>query len=741
MHLNEHEWEVARSFCSSLPSSRGASEDEDWIPPPSKRQNRFNLFDSLSQSIQKLPKGIPTDGGSGNINHEQPKALAWYTCGPTTYAPAHMGHARTYVCFDIMRRVLEYQYDVTDTESVGDTAPFPPMFVMNITDVDDKILAAAAEAAASKDPENSLSSPEEDPETALELARRYEAEFWNDLDSLNCLRPHVVTRVTEHVESDIVPYIQRLVEQGMAYKANDGVYFHVRAYNEKLQGTTKYGKLAPVAASEDVVFETTRPAEMDSNVSTRPSNDKKDPRDFVLWKCRKPGESLWWKSPWGDGRPGWHIECSAMIEAVQRQFRDTHRFYVHAGGIDLKFPHHTNEIAQAEAFGQTGEWIPHWVHTGHLHIDGLKMSKSLKNFVSIQEFLSSSLVAGNESTGLECPADDFRLWCLGLSGSYRGPATFSTDQISQARAIRQKIARFLMDGEDMIETCDDIEFSSRQKKWREEDCRFLERVHQCQQKAISALSNDLDGSTFLKELVLIAEYGMSHLGKNASSHSSVGPMEPVQAVVDIMRRMLALVGFSEKTTRVGMREHRYHSYENDSSMGNVVGGEVALTDELVRFRSAVRKLALEDAHNKTASQNMKEILALCDSLRDTALPEMGIEVSDGKSDRDDEGVTKKQWQFCFPTSAQSYVNEESRDADVGSAATKPIDLTSIPLEDLFRVGPYDGMFSDYTDDGIPTTNSDGTDVSKRLLKKLLKKRDTHKKRLESAATATSVMKK
>eukprot|EP00980_Cylindrotheca_fusiformis_P011865 scaffold2817_cov130-Cylindrotheca_fusiformis.AAC.20 len=343
----------------------------------------IHLYDTLSEGIRSLP--------------ETDKGLAWYTCGPTTYAPAHLGHARTYVSIDILRRVVE------------DQSTKAPLFVMNITDIDDKILAAAKDSGMSPS----------------ELARKYENEFWEDMDSLNCLRPHVVTRVSERVESDIIPYIDNLLQKGIAYQAEDGVYFDIKAFDEQMGNLTRYGKLAPPSASKDLNLEF---GEMKKNA-------KKDRRDFALWKKQKSGELISWNAPWGHGRPGWHIECSAMIEAVQKQFEDTHRFLIHAGGVDLKFPHHTNEIAQAEAYRGESDWIAHWVHTGHVHIDGLKMSKSLKNFISIREFLGGRSLA----SPLESPGDDFRLWCLGLSGSYRAPTSFSEKQLLDARAARRKI--------------------------------------------------------------------------------------------------------------------------------------------------------------------------------------------------------------------------------------------------------------------------------------------------------------
>jgi cysteinyl-tRNA synthetase len=613
----------------------------------------MRLYDSLSETVQALPED------------SSEKALAWYTCGPTTYAPAHMGHARTYVCLDILRRVMEAHM------------PKAPLFVMNITDVDDKILAAAKEQKIAP----------------IDLARRFEADFWKDLDALHCLRPHVVTRVTEYVESDIVPYIERLVDQGMAYEAEDGVYFHVRAYNERLGHITKYGKLAPPAASQDIDIT----AKDDKSSTTTPVM-KHDPRDFVLWKKRKPDEAMAWPSPWGEGRPGWHIECSAMIEAIQIKFQDTHQFLVHAGGVDLKFPHHTNEIAQAEAYGAK-EWIPHWVHTGHVHIDGLKMSKSLKNFVSIQEFLTKV----DSASALESPADDFRLWCLGLSGSYRGPATFSRDRIAEARSIRQKLLRFLIEGEEWISGS-----QTATKIWNDEAQELFLASENARERGIEALMNDMDGSTFVDELVQVAELGNTYLSQNDR-----GPIEPLKAAISNLRDLLSLVGFSEKTTRAGLGLS-----EQGAKSSHSLGDERAVIDAMVHFRSAVRHAALEDAKGKTASPNMKKILRLCDDARNSILPKLGIELRDSNTEEGDG------WRICLPRS------DESQTSDREHQKSPSMDLESTPLEDFFRVGQYEGMFSEFNEDGIPIINADGFEVSKRMLKKLLKKREAHKRRLE-----------
>lgn len=622
----------------------------------------ISMFDSLSESIQPLPS---IEG----------KGLAWYTCGPTTYAPAHLGHARTYVCIDIVRRVLEAQARVHEK--------VPPLFVMNITDVDDKIIAAASEQQVSP----------------IDLARKFEAEFWKDLDALNCLRPHVVTRVTESIEPHIVPYIERLVAKGMAYETEDGVYFDVRAYNERLGKMTRYGKLAPAAAAQDL--EVTR--RDDSSGVSR----KKDSRDFVLWKLKKADESLSWPSPWGDGRPGWHIECSAMIEAVQKQFQLTHRFLVHAGGVDLKFPHHTNEIAQSEAYRQVGDWIPHWVHTGHLHIDGLKMSKSLKNFISIQDFLAEY----NTGSTLESPSDDFRLWCLSLSGSYRGAATFSKERLAEARAIRQQILRFLMEGQSWVYRMEG-EPQESSKVWGDADHRFWLECHEAHRLTLQALNHDVDGAEFLKHCLRIVSAGKQYM-----STRDRGPMECMNAVLSNFRETLSMVGFTMRTTGAGLSRGNDASFE---AMSEVVGGERVVLDILTKFRSAVRHSALEDASAGEATENMKRVLDLCDDIRDVELPKIGVELIDDKVDGGGDG-----WRMCLPKTEEDKLSETSKKP----RASNRSDLSNVALQDLFRVGQYEGLFSQYTADGIPTHNADGSEISKRALKKLLKKREAHKERI------------
>jgi cysteinyl-tRNA synthetase len=681
------------------------------------RPSSLKLYDSLSQSIQDVSGSAHSTGEDGNTGTA--KGLAFYTCGVTPYAPSHLGHARTYVCLDILRRVLEQEH--SQTESLSSSPSPPPLFVMNITDVDDKILATADEQSIAP----------------VDLARHWEVEFWKDMDALNCLRPHVVTRVTEYVDSDIVPYIQRLMDLKMAYTiADDGVYFDVKAYEDKMQiMSSRYGKLAPPATATDTLFTTERiDSSSDPSKITKPASQKRDARDFVLWKRQKEGERMYWASPWGNGRPGWHIECSAMIEAVQERFRETHTFQMHAGGVDLKFPHHTNEIAQAEAYHSQDigavpgkEWIPHWVHTGHLHIDGLKMSKSLKNFVTIQDMLSES----TSESSLSSRADDFRLWCLGLSGSYRGAATYSPERIQQAGAVRQKMVRFLLDGEEWLRKVGDV----GSKKWKDEDMQFFESVREASVNSHQALLSDLDGSTYVKDMVKVAELGQTYL-LDKSSSSVNGPTEPVQSVLLTLRGMLSLVGFSDATCRAGLDDSSgRQSSSSSSSSSNVVGGERALLDELVRFRAAVRQAAIADLSSKTPNKDKaqhqagQEIMRLCDDARDNIFPRIGVELLDGKVHS--ESGDQDMWKFCVPHTPEDPNTGNDRTEETKTSPAT-IDLRTIPLQDLFKVAPYEGQFSEYDADGMPTLNADGSALSNRLVQKLRKKRDKHAKRLQNS---------
>lgn len=231
---------------------------------------------------------------------------------------------------------------------------------MNITDIDDKIIKTANEQGI----------------PFSELSRRFETEFLDDMKNLNVELPDVITRVSEFVP-EIIRFIEKIIENGYAYEANGSVYFDVKKFHEADNHT--YAKLEPTSVNDDNLLQ-----ESEGVLTEVDVKDKKNKQDFALWKKSKPEEPFW-DSPWGKGRPGWHIECSAMASEF---FKET-PIDIHSGGIDLRFPHHDNEIAQSEAYYNCNHWITYFIHTGHLHIEGRKMAKSLKNFITIKHILKN----------------------------------------------------------------------------------------------------------------------------------------------------------------------------------------------------------------------------------------------------------------------------------------------------------------------------------------------------------------
>lgn len=293
-----------------------------------------------------------------------------YACGPTVYNYIHIGNARPICVFDVLRRYLEYRgYKVT--------------FVQNFTDIDDKIIKRANEEGS----------------TFTEVSEKYIKEFWKDAEGLNFRPATVHPKATENVDK-IIEIVQGLIDNGHAYEVDGDVYFSPKTFNE-------YGKLSHQPLEE-----------LEAGARIMVGDIKKDPMDFALWKSAKPGEP-YWESPWGKGRPGWHIECSAMVCRYLGESID-----IHCGGQDLIFPHHENEIAQSECF--TGKpFANYWMHNGYINVDNVKMSKSLGNFFTVRDVA--------EKYGYE------PIRYLMISSSYRSPINYSVDIIEQCKASLSRL--------------------------------------------------------------------------------------------------------------------------------------------------------------------------------------------------------------------------------------------------------------------------------------------------------------
>ena len=317
----------------------------------------MKIFNTLTRQKDEL---VPITPGEVKI----------YACGPTVYNYIHIGNARPLCVFDVLRRYLEWRgYKVN--------------FVQNFTDIDDKLIKKANEEGI----------------TVPEVAARYIEEFWVDAKGLNVREATVHPKATENI-AEIQRIISELVEKGFAYAVNGDVYFRSKKFDE-------YGKLSH------------QPLE-DLEAGARIATDdiKEDPMDFCLWKGAKPGEPAW-ESPWGEGRPGWHIECSAMAEKYLGKTID-----IHCGGLDLIFPHHENEIAQSECANGCN-FAHYWMHNGFINVDNHKMSKSLGNFFTVRDVA--------EKYGYE------PIRYLMISSQYRGPINYSVDIIEQGKNALERL--------------------------------------------------------------------------------------------------------------------------------------------------------------------------------------------------------------------------------------------------------------------------------------------------------------
>jgi len=328
----------------------------------------LNLYNTLTRSVQEF---VPLDSPK--------KKVGMYCCGPTVYDFAHIGNWRTFVFADLVRRTLEFSgYDV--------------QHVMNITDVEDKIIKRVREQKT----------------TLREFTGKFETAFLDDLKALGCREPHQKPRATEHIP-EIIALIEKLVARGVAYKAADGsVYFSIEKYRSCGCG---YGQLLKLNLDEMRAGERVASDEY----------EKESVADFALWKARVPDDGdVFWPSPFGEGRPGWHIECSAMsIKALGETFD------LHLGGEDLKFPHHEDEIAQSE--GATGKpFVKYWLHGAHLLVEGKKMSKSLGNFFTLRDLQARGF------TGRE-------VRYLLLTAHYRETFNFTLDGLAGAKTALARI--------------------------------------------------------------------------------------------------------------------------------------------------------------------------------------------------------------------------------------------------------------------------------------------------------------
>ena len=348
----------------------------------------------------------------------EPGKVRFYSCGPTVYDFFHIGNARPFIVFDVLRRWLEHE-------------GYTVKFVQNFTDIDDKMIHRAHREGI----------------TVSELAEKFIAEYNKDADALGIHRPDVAPRATEHIP-EIIATIERIIANGHAYVSEGDVYFDIRSW-------PKYGSLCKQNLED-----------MEAGARVEPGEKKRDPLDFALWKAEKPGEPSW-ESPWGKGRPGWHIECSAMSSKYLGENID-----IHSGGVDLMFPHHENEAAQSEAASGSGKpFVNYWLHNGFLLIDSEKMAKSLGNFVTARDALK------------QYPPLAIRFFML--SAHYRSPINFSRESLEQSAA-----------GVERLRNCrSDLDFAAKTRRNDSSDfdvAKYRSELEELHTKFADAMNDDFN---------------------------------------------------------------------------------------------------------------------------------------------------------------------------------------------------------------------------------------------------------
>ncbi|KAJ7162097.1 tRNA synthetases class I (C) catalytic domain-containing protein [Mycena filopes] len=757
-----------------------------WSPPARQREDPvLKVYNSLTKSKNEF---VPSNG----------RRVKWYNCGPTVYDASHMGHARNYVTQDILRRIMSdyFGYDVH--------------FVMNVTDIDDKIIKRARqnhlldkfrEETSSVSPEliarvhdawrahvrealskgllesdapkageedkawprlaeliqnkdwkqeclrrdekfdmyfssasqtlaalevaraqlstgnnsqeaahkliadskdilsqaldDQYKSTVTDPSIARSLAAYWEGQFFDDMARLRVREPDTVTRVTEYVP-EIVAFVEGIVKNGFGYEAEGSVYFDTEAFDNS--PGHDYAKLEPWSKGNRELLE-------DAEGALAQKTGRRS-ADFALWKASRPGEPSW-PSPWGPGRPGWHIECSVMASAILGDNMD-----IHSGGIDLAFPHHDNEMAQSEAFHQCGAWVNYFIHTGHLHIEGLKMSKSLKNFITIDEILQ------------KYTARQLRLAFLTQIWSAKVDFTDSL-MTGEVRSLETAINNFFTNVSALLSQANADGTRSDGYHHYEEPERELRAVlYEAQYAFRAALCDSFNTPAALAVLRDLITRTNVYLTARGRAQVNLQLLENSARWVGEMLRMFGLgAGPAEEL-----------GWGNDDAGAAAAGGvnreEVLMPyiRSLSTFRDSVRRLAM--GKGETALQ---DILALCDRLRDVDLVPLGVALDDQE---DGKALVK-----LVPPAELLRAREEKR-AQAAAKAAKSADAAAavaakraaklekgrVPPQERFRPpNVAEGTYGSWDAEGVPLTDGEGKELSKNAKKNVVKEWGAQKK--------------
>ncbi|AMD19573.1 HCL578Cp [Eremothecium sinecaudum] len=737
---------VTRTIMSSSTSKIAQPK---WIKPDAiKEQPALKLYNSLTRNKDEF---VPIS---------KSRKVTWYSCGPTVYDAAHMGHARNYVTIDINRRILEdyFGYDVD--------------FVQNVTDIDDKIIIRARQehlfekyvsecskvddaclkkvkeailayisskvdskietiesynewekkidlgkvkvedpklamhVAAVRKAVDALNGHDQkpvrefldavkdvlvpvldsefgasitDPEVFRKLAAYWERSFNEDMRRLNVRAPTVTTRVSEYVD-EIITFVKRIIDNGYAYVTDDGsVYFDTVRFDSA--PNHDYAKCQPWNRGQHDLI-------ADGEGALSSSSGKRSANDFALWKASKAGEPQW-ESPWGAGRPGWHIECSVMASDVLGSTID-----IHSGGIDLAFPHHDNELAQSEACFENSQWVNYFLHTGHLHIEGQKMSKSLKNFITIEEALEKYSVRQMRL------AFAFTQWNNQLD--------FKESAMAEVRAWEQSVGNYFRTVRALIHESMEKDVTTRQSapeaQLRRELAEVVERGH-------VQLCDNLSVGLVLRgvaDIVGKANVYIAERGKDVR-------IEVLSEIARYATKMISLIGIEVRSDGLGWKEA-------EKSTGEGFEEDVLpYVRCLSHFRDEIRQLARNNASSK-------EILRLADVLRDEHLVKLNVILEDRQ-----EGpalvkfIDENERKRLVEEQAERTKREQQRKAAAEEARKRDAarrEKARVPAEVMFL---QSAEYSAWDENGVPVSDASGEPLSKSMKKKLLKQWQQQKK--------------
>uniref|UniRef100_A0A3P9CKB4 Cysteine--tRNA ligase, cytoplasmic n=1 Tax=Maylandia zebra TaxID=106582 RepID=A0A3P9CKB4_9CICH len=724
-------------------SIKGKRVQPPWSPPAGTDVPQLRLYNSLTRAKELF---VPQKGNK----------VTWYCCGPTVYDASHMGHARSYISFDILRRILRdyFKYDV--------------IYCMNITDIDDKIIKRArqnylldqykekqpqaaqilqdvlsartpfqAQLASTTDPDkkqmlerldSAVTASLQPLQAAMEskaadevirplvllenskdlladwldkqfgshvtensifslLPKYWEEDYHKDMKALNVLPPDVLTRVSEYVP-EIVEFVRKIVSNGYGYESNGSVYFDTLKFDSSPQHS--YAKLVPEAVGDQKALQE---GEGDLSISAERLSEKKSPNDFALWKASKPGEPSW-GSPWGKGRPGWHIECSAMAGSILGESMD-----IHGGGFDLRFPHHDNELAQSEAFFENDYWVQYFLHTGHLTISGCKMSKSLKNFITIKDALAKNT------------ARQLRL--AFLMHSWKDTLDYSSNTMESAVQYEKFMNEFFLNVKDILRAPTDI--TGQFEKWETAEVELNNSFCDRKSAVHEALCDNVDTRTAMEEMRTLVSQSNGYIASKKSVKLRPNRML-MESIAAYLTNMLKIFGAVEGSDPIGF------PMGGQSQSVDLESAVMPYLTVLSDFRERVRKIARE--------QKVTELLQLCDVVRDDMLPELGVRLEDHEGLPTVVKLVDKET-LLKEREEKKRMEEEKKMKKLEAAKKKQeqemakLAKMKIPASEMFR--SETDKYSKFDETGFPTHDVEGKELSKGQAKKLRKLYETQEK--------------